>query len=118
VRYGAVYRETNHGVASIFANWLEQRGSVWAGYRLREEPLFSPWIAVVGYPITEPYWVRVPVRGVEQDVLVQCFERRCLTFTPANPPGWQVEMGNIGAHYRQWVQRDRGLLLQDLSRPS
>jgi len=118
VRYGAVFRETNHGVASIFANWLEQRGSVWAGYRLREEPLFSPWIAVVGYPISEPYWVRVPVRGVEQDVLVQCFERRCLTFTPANPPGWQVEMGNIGAHYRQWVQRDRGVLLQNLSRSS
>jgi hypothetical protein len=28
-------------------------------------------------------------------VLIQCFERRCLTYTPANAPGWQVEMGNV-----------------------
>jgi hypothetical protein len=35
-------------------------------------------------------------------VLVQCFERRCLTWTPGNPNGWTVEAGNVGQHYYQW----------------
>ena len=41
-------------------------------------------------------------RGVERDVLVQIYERRVLTYTPANPPEWQVEMGNVGRHYYLW----------------
>lgn len=104
VRYGEPFPETGHGVASVFAAWFEQRGPVWAGNHLREQSLFSPWVALVGFPVTEPYWVRVRVNGVEQDVLIQCFERRCLTYTPSNPRGWEVEMGNIGLHYRQWTQ--------------
>ncbi|MHB8646615.1 MAG: fibronectin type III domain-containing protein, partial [Thermomicrobiales bacterium] len=35
-------------------------------------------------------------------VLVQPFERRVLSYTPANPSGFQVEMGNIGQHYFTW----------------
>jgi hypothetical protein len=35
-------------------------------------------------------------------VLLQCFERRCLTYTPDNPEGWKVEAGNVGQHYYQW----------------
>lgn len=103
VRYGTPFEETGHGIASVFVPWLEQRGLVWAGDRLRREPLFHSWLAIMGFPITEPYWVRVPIAGVERDVLVQCFERRCLTYTPSNPPAWRVEMGNIGLHYRQWL---------------
>jgi competence protein ComEC len=34
--------------------------------------------------------------------MVQLFERRVLTYTPSNPAGFQVEMGNIGAHYFQF----------------
>ena len=34
--------------------------------------------------------------------LTQCFERRCLTYTPDNAPEWRVEMGNIGLHYHSW----------------
>jgi hypothetical protein len=55
-----------------------------------------------GFPITEPYWSRVPVGGTPRDVLIQCFERRCMTWTPSNPAGWQVEMGNVGQHYYRW----------------
>jgi Tol biopolymer transport system component len=39
---------------------------------------------------------------VEKDVLVQLFERRVLTYTPSNPAGFQVEMGNVGQHYYRW----------------
>src|SRR5207302_953615 len=26
----------------------------------------------------------------------------CLTYTPDNPAGWQVEAGNVGLHYYEW----------------
>jgi hypothetical protein len=44
----------------------------------------------------------VQVAGTPTDVLLQCFERRCLTYTPGNPDGWQVEAGNVGRHYYEW----------------
>jgi hypothetical protein len=44
----------------------------------------------------------VKVGGQPRDVLVQCFERRCLTYTPDNDPTWQVEAGNVGQHYYIW----------------
>lgn len=47
-------------------------------------------------------WANIKVGNVYQDVLLQCFERRCLTYTPDNPTGWQVEAGNVGQHYYQW----------------
>ena len=52
--------------------------------------------------ISESYWTRVKVSGVERDVLVQLYERRVLTYTPSNPDGWKVEMGNVGQHYYPW----------------
>ncbi len=33
---------------------------------------------------------------------MQIYERRVLTYTPANPPQYQVEMGNVGQHYFMW----------------
>jgi hypothetical protein len=69
---------------------------------LTTAPLFQNPFYATGYPITEAYWTNVNVQGVDQLVLLQCFERRCLTFTPANPLGWQVEAGNVGQHYYAW----------------
>jgi hypothetical protein len=56
----------------------------------------------MGYPITEPYWVRAKVGDKERWVLVQLFERRALTYTPDNPAAFQTEMGNVGLHYFEW----------------
>ncbi|HEX5165535.1 MAG TPA: hypothetical protein VFV93_09080, partial [Thermomicrobiales bacterium] len=53
-------------------------------------------------PITEAYWATVKVNNQYVDVLMQCFERRCLTYTPGNPDGWKVEAGNVGLHYYVW----------------
>ncbi|NJM07394.1 hypothetical protein HC891_16235 [Candidatus Gracilibacteria bacterium] len=55
----------------------------------------------MGYPISEPYWMRVQVNGATF-VLAQAFERRVLTYNPTNAPAWQVEMGNVGQHYYTW----------------
>ncbi len=62
-----------------------------------------PWQTTMGYPLTEAFWVQVTVKNVPMTwVLVQPFERRVLSYTPSNPSGFQVEMGNIGQHYFQW----------------
>lgn len=45
----------------------------------------------------EPY-----TEGHNNGRFVQCFVRRCLTYTPGNSPGFEVEAGNIGLHYYIW----------------
>ena len=35
-------------------------------------------------------------------MLIQLFERRVLTYVPSFEAQWQVQMGNIGAHYYDW----------------
>ena len=88
----------DHTVASVFWDRMVQIG---ADY---DDNAFY----VTGYPITEAYWSEVAVGGTQQDVLWQCFERRCLTYTPANEAQWQVEMGNVGQHYYHWRYGDNG----------
>ncbi len=100
---GAEYvPETKHRVASVFWDYLNSVGPIAADGTVVEGQLFDPWFYATGYPITEAYWARVKVAGVVQDVLIQCFERRCLTYTSGNVKGWQVEMGNVGLHYYNW----------------
>jgi hypothetical protein len=93
--------ETGHNIPDVFWNFLQQRGLVRTerGY---EESVISDWVFAFGLPLTEAYWVRARVGGVERDVLVQAFERRILTYTPDNPEAWRIEMGNVGQHYYLW----------------
>jgi hypothetical protein len=93
---------TDHTVADVFWDYLNSTGRIWDGQGFTEGRLFQPTFFATGFPITEAYWATVRVAGEERDVLMQCFERRCLTYTPDNPEGWQVEMGNVGRHYHAW----------------
>ncbi|GAC1365387.1 MAG: DPP IV N-terminal domain-containing protein [Herpetosiphon sp.] len=65
-------------------------------------------IDAFGYPITDAYWIRARVGGVEKDVMAQLFERRVLTYTPSNNDPYKVEMGNVGQHYFQWRYPELG----------
>jgi len=94
--------ETNHTIALPFWEFLNSQGLVYERGSYRNAPLFTPLFFVTGLPLTEAYWVRATVAGQQRWVLVQVFERRVLTYTPDNPPGWQVELGNIGLHYLLW----------------
>ncbi len=85
VRYEAA---TGHNVPKIFQDFLDS-GPI-------------PAMVAFGYPITDPYWTRAMVGAARMNVLVQIFERRVLTYTPANPAQYQVEMGNVGQHYFAW----------------
>ena len=102
-RIAAYNTVTGHNIPRVFLDFMNQSGPVYQNpcCRVAVERIIDPLVAI-GYPVTEPYWVRAKVAGVEQWVLAQLFERRALTYTPANPPEFRVEMGNTGQHYYAW----------------
>lgn len=102
VTIGFLDDTTNHAVATPFWDFMNSSGVIWNGQEFVVAKLFENPFFATGRPITEPYWATVQVGGTPHDVLVQCFERRVLTFTPENAPEWQVEAGNVGRHYREW----------------
>lgn len=88
---------TGHNWADLFWTFANSPG----------RPGNFEWLYTLGYPITDPYWVHTPINGRDSLVLVQLFERRALTFNPANPPASQTEMGNVGRHYYNWRYANR-----------
>lgn len=94
ISIGRFDEQTRHNIAQPFVEWEASQ----------------PYSAlyVLGHPLSEPYWVQTEVAGVAQHVLLQAFERRVLSYTPANPEGWRTESGNAGQHYRIW--RDLGAI--------
>jgi hypothetical protein len=92
----------DHSVASPFWDFMLSSGAIYDSWQYIEAPLFPNPFYATGQPVTEAYWASVKVGGTYRDVLLQCFERRCLTWAPDNPEGWQVEAGNVGMHYYLW----------------
>ncbi len=93
-----------HNIPAVFWDYMNQGGIVYPGDAteyIYAEPIID-WVFAMGYPITDPFWTTVRVNGVDTLVMLQAFERRVLTYTPSNPAGWQVEMGNVGQHYFRW----------------
>ncbi|MDQ2807622.1 MAG: sortase [Chloroflexota bacterium] len=100
-RLGTYIAASGHNVPDIFWTYELAQGVTLNGRTLQNAPLMNP-LYTLGYPISEPYWVRAQVGGQVRDVLIQAFERRVLAYTPSNTPAWQVEMGNVGRHYYDW----------------
>jgi uncharacterized protein YkwD len=98
----AIQPGLDHQVASVFLDFMRSTGLVSIDGQLVTDRLFENDFYATGYPIAEAYWASVMLKGTPQDVLVQCFQRRCLTYTPGNDEGWQVEAGNVGQHYQTW----------------
>ena len=93
---------TGHNIAAPFWDFMRSRGTVYQAGQYVEDQLFLNEFYATGRPITEPFFADVKVGNQVRLVLLQCFERRCLTYTPDNPEGWQVEAGNVGLHYFCW----------------
>lgn len=94
--------ETGQTMPQAFWSYLMAGGTALDnGALVDRTPLFD-WVAVVGLPISPAYWVTARVGGAPTAVMLQLFERRVLTYMPANPPNFRVEMGNIGQHYFQY----------------
>jgi hypothetical protein len=102
VSVARVESATNHSIASVFWDFMNSRGPIHLDGNTTDGRLFFNPFYATGYPLTEPYWTAARVDGDRQDVLVQVFERRVLTYTPGNPDGWTVESGNVGLHYYHW----------------
>lgn len=94
--------ETDHTIANVFWNFLNQSGPVVENGQTVSGKVFDPWYYAIGLPVTEGYWSTVLVGGEPRDVLIQVFERRVLTYTPSNDAAWRVEPGNVGLHYYWW----------------
>jgi beta-lactamase class A len=62
----------------------------------------SRLISRAGHPLTEPYWITIPIGGILTDVLIQPFERRVLLYTPSKATNARVEWANVGRQYAQW----------------
>jgi hypothetical protein len=81
--------ETNHRVASVFWEFTNSDFSSFS-QRIgdREESMSEYWHELIGFRVTEAYWTTAKGAVDDRDVLIQCFQRRCLTYTPENPDGW------------------------------
>ena len=100
-RYGVYEPTTGHNIADVFWTFLNQKGIVYQNGQYVNGTLVD-WLFAMGYPITEPYWINIHVGDQERWVLMQAFQRRILTYSPQNPEGWKVEMGNVGRAYYDW----------------
>lgn len=94
--------ENRHCIAAPFWTFLNATGPILEGGRVTTGLLFDPTFSVTGLPIAEAYWITLRAGGRPTRVLIQLFERRTLTFNPANSPATQVEMGNVGLQYYHW----------------
>ncbi len=98
----------DHQIAQPFWTFMNSSGTVLVNGTYVEQALFENAYYATGYPITEAYWANVKVGGTYKDVLMQCFERRCLTYTPGNSAGFATEAGNVGQHYYAWRYSQSG----------
>jgi hypothetical protein len=73
--------ESGHNIPQVFWDYLNASGTIYEGRRYGSGILVN-WVFTLGYPISEPYWTRIKVGGVDRDVLVQPFQRRVLLYTP------------------------------------
>lgn len=101
-----------HNIPKVFWDFMNSTGPVLENGQ-RVNGAVVDWLFSTGYPITEPYWTTAKVGGVDKDVLLQCFERRCYSYTPSNPAAFQVEMGNVGRHYYDWRYNSREITCEN-----
>jgi glucose/arabinose dehydrogenase len=106
VEAGPLAEETLHRIASVFWEFMTSQAEIFDNGQLVSAPLFENPYYATGLPVTEAYWTQVEVGGTPTMVLLQAFERRALSYTPDNLPGWQVEAGNVGRHYYRWRYGD------------
>ncbi len=93
--------DNGYGIPQAFKDFMTKSGSVFVSGNLVQSQIYNP-LFVFGKAVTAPYWTKSMVGGQEIPILFQVFERRVLTYNPANPAPFQVEMGNVGLQYYNW----------------
>lgn len=101
LRSAGFVSETGHNIPDVFWSYMNAEGPVFVSNGYLNDRIVN-WVTDFGYPVTEPYWTTIRVGGQNRLILFQAFQRRILTYSPANQQGWKVEMGNVGAQYYGW----------------
>ncbi len=100
-RYAVYVPQTGHNIPDRF----------WTTLQAMQNTYGFDWTYITGYPITEAYWTRMRVKGLDLPVLIQAYQRRVFTYVPGFAPEWQVQQGNVGQHYLEWRYTQNGLVL-------
>jgi hypothetical protein len=110
VRVAYYEQTTRHNIPEAIWNFLNESGPIYDPQtgRVTSGRLTDPWVYAFGLPISEAYWAQVKIAGQMQDVLIQAFERRVVTYVPNGVPGFKVQVGNIGQHYYDWRYKNAG----------
>lgn len=66
-------------------------------YMNRTDLFPEGWLHSTGLPMALALMVETTKNGEYRSIIMQPFERTVLTYDPQNPPGWEVERGNIGS---------------------
>ncbi len=72
-------------------------------YMGRPELFPGGWLHDLGLPLSPPLAAEAHKGGGVRPIMLQAFERTVLTYDPLNPPGWEVERGNLGADALQTI---------------
>jgi hypothetical protein len=104
---GSVSQESTNARTAKYVTYLPQTGHnipdlFWTYLKGMKAQYGYDWTYTMGYPITEAYWTRMRVGGTDYSVLIQAYQRRVMTYTPAFPAEWRVQQGNVGQHYFEW----------------
>lgn len=89
------FEQTNHSLCGAFLNYWQSQG---LDFGSTPATLLQKSIALFGYPISEP---KIETNSSGQTVLTQWFERARLEYYPANPEGYKVLLGRLGAEVFQ-----------------
>lgn len=118
VRIGYYEASSHRNIAAPFWDFMNATGPVLNPAGQSVTGTLFEWQYILGYPLTEPYWLSARVGGKSQEVLVQLFQRRVLIYNPAAPQGQQVEFGNVGRHWFDWQYSPAPKPTGDLSVPA
>ncbi|HMM43741.1 MAG TPA: hypothetical protein PKA95_17740 [Thermomicrobiales bacterium] len=69
----------DHQVASVFWEFMNSTGIIERNEQYVQDRLFENPFYAIRLLVTDAYWATVRVGGTPRDVLLQCFERRCLS---------------------------------------
>ncbi len=110
VRVAYYEQTTRHNIPEAVWQFLNDSGPIYDSRtgQVVNGRLTDPWVYAFGLPISEAYWAQVKIAGQMQDVLIQAFERRVVTYVPNGVPGFKVQVGNIGQHYYDWRYKNAG----------
>lgn len=79
----------------------------WVFWTYMNQPALFPggWLHDLGLPLSPSLTARTTKGSSVRTIVLQAFERTVLTFDSLNPPGWEVERGNLGADALRNVSR-------------